>query len=82
MTPPGQRHIDTRPLPEKLEEHVEPVVYTIDISSGRAYKIRGTGHDIAALKKACGETLGRIEDNQLDVNAKHFVNVPKRETPH
>jgi len=70
---------DQRPLSEKLEEHVEPVVYTIDISSGKAYKVRGTGHDIAALKKACSEALGRIEDDHLDVNDKHFVNVPKRE---
>ena len=73
---------DQRPLSEKLEEHVEPVVYTVDVSGGRAYKIRGTGHDIAALKKACQDTLDRIEGDQLDVNSAHFVNVPKREVTH
>ena len=79
MTPPGKRHIDQRPLSEKLEEHVEPVVYTIDISSGKAYKVRGSGHDIARLLEACKTMMRRIEEDKLDPEANHFVSVPKRE---
>jgi len=79
MTPPGQRHIDQRPLPEKLEEHVEPVVYTIDVSSGRAYKVRGTGQDFALLLEACRKLTRRIEEEGLDPQAKHFISIPKRE---
>jgi hypothetical protein len=54
------------PLPEKLAEHVEPIVYTIDITSGKAYKILGSGHDIARLLDACKSTMNRIEDEGLD----------------
>jgi len=79
MTGKRKPHLDTRSLSEKLEEHVEPVVYTIDISSGKAYKIRGNAHDITRLLEACKGKMHRIEEDHLDPEAQHFVSVPKRE---
>jgi hypothetical protein len=76
MTP---RHIDTRPLSEKLEEHVEPTVNTTDISDGNAFKIRGTGQDIALLQQACKEALRRIEAEGISTDVTYIVSVPKRE---
>jgi hypothetical protein len=73
---------DQRPLPEKLAEHVEPIVYTIDITSGKAYKILGNGHDIARLLDACKTTMHRIEEDKLDPEKRHHVTVPAREAPH
>lgn len=73
---------DQRPLPEKLAEHVEPIVYTIDITSGKPYKLLGSGHDIARLLDACKETMRRIEDDKLDPAKRHHVIVPAREATH
>jgi hypothetical protein len=61
---------------------VKPIVYTIDITSGKAYKILGSGHDIARLLDACKTTMHRIEDDKLDPDKRHHVTVPAREAPH
>jgi hypothetical protein len=80
--PRPEHQPDERPLSEKLAEHVEPVVYTIDITSGRAYKVMGSGHDIARLLEACKVTMKRVEEDKLDPEKRHAVIVPAREVHH
>jgi|tagenome__1003787_1003787.scaffolds.fasta_scaffold20725902_2 hypothetical protein len=77
--PRPEHKADERPLPEKLAEQVEPVVYTIDITNGRAYKILGSGHDITRLLTACKSVMNKIEDEGLDPDKTHFVTIPARE---
>jgi malonyl CoA-acyl carrier protein transacylase len=70
--------VDTRPLHEKLQDQVKPVVYTIDITNGREFKISGTAHDIERVRKACKQKMREIEDKGL-TNERHLVVIPARE---
>ena len=80
MTGKHKPHLDTRPLSEKLEEHVEPTVQTVDISKGTyKYKIRGTGHDIDAMIQSLKKTMKRIEDEQLDPADEYVVAIQRSE---
>ena len=70
------------PEPRATPPQHEPIFYTVNVTSGKPYKLVGTGHDIARLLTACKETMDRIEEDKLDPEQRHSVIVPARKAPH
>jgi hypothetical protein len=75
----AEEEVDTRPLSEKLAEHVSQPVYTIDISNGKEFRIVGTAHDIERVRKACKQKMREVEDQGLDPDKRHTVVISARE---
>ncbi len=71
--------VDTRPLHEKLADHIQPASFTLDLSAGNECVIIGNGHDIERVRAACKEMLKRIESDQLGTDSTHTIYVPARE---
>lgn len=74
---------DTRPLNEKLADHVQsdpPLNWILDLSSGVEVQIIGKPHDIDRIKAACKSFLKRVENDKLDIDKEYTVHVPARDT--
>lgn len=71
---------DTRPLSEKLADHIQPANYVLDLSNGNECQIIGNAHDIERVRAACKQILKRIEGDKLEPDDNYTVSVPARET--